>query len=308
VDDGVIVVACSRVQQPRNELTAIQDARDSAMLVCLDRATGAVLWQREARDRFSNSAIVLGGGLVFCVDSIPTVSAGREPWKRIEGLKQCQSALLALDARTGREAWSKMLTYEQANKEGVEDWLAYSSEHGVLLGGRLQLAHAWEAKTGKPLWANRSVGDRPTILRGGTFLTYFAHPVNAAKEFDLLSGKPTSRPIKASEGGCNFTIGGKHLTVVRDFSASYYDIDQGRDYKLRNVRSGCNNSLIQADGLVSAPNMAHGCICSYSFFTSFALMQMPEVDVWAGTTPIAMTPPPARPERLWKPESPKKQP
>ncbi len=308
LDDSVIVVACSRRLEPRNPLAHMQDVRDSSTLVCLDRATGAELWRREAKDRFSSNSIVLGPGLVYCVDSIPNVSAGRAPWSGSESGKPCQSTVLALEARTGKPAWSQTLSYEQINKPGVEDWLAYSAETGILLGGRFQLAHAWEAKTGRPLWANRSVGDRPTILHGKTFLTYFAHPVNSAKEHNLLTGEPTDRRIKASEGGCNFTIGGRHLTVTRDFSASYYDIAQGKDYRLRNVRSGCNNGLIQADGLVNAPNMAHGCICSYSFFTSFALMHMPEVDAWAGTAPLTMTPPPAKPERLWKPALPKKQP
>jgi hypothetical protein len=54
--------------------------------------------------------------------------------------------------------------------------------------------------------------------------------------------------------------------------------------------------------------MAHGCICSYSFFTSFALMHMPEVTAWAGDSPLPMTPPPAKADRVWQPESPKKQP
>jgi outer membrane protein assembly factor BamB len=308
LDDSSIVIGGSLQESPGNGLARLQDSNGSSTLVCLDRATGAERWRREATNRFSNTSIVLGTGLVYCVDSIPTASSGREQWKHIDSLKQCQSVLLALDARTGREVWSKTLTYEQTNKAGVEDWLAYSAETGVLVGGRLQLVHAWEARTGRALWANRSVGDRPTIVRGRTFLTYFAHPINAAKEYDLLTGEPTPRPIKAAQGGCNFTMGGKHLTVVRDFSASYFDIEEGKDYHLRNIRSGCNNGLIQADGLVNGPSMANGCLCSYSFFTSFALMHMPEVDAWSGTTPITMAPPPAIPERIWKPEPAKKQP
>jgi outer membrane protein assembly factor BamB len=308
LNDSIIVIAGTRIQGPGNQFTRLQDARDSSTLVCLDRATGAELWRREATNRFSNSSIVLGAGLVYCVDSVPTASAGREEWKHIDSLKECQSVLLALEASTGRKAWSKTLTYAQTSREGVEDWLAYSTETGILLGGRQNRAHAWKARTGEPLWGNREVGDMPTILRGRTFLTYYAYPKTKGKEFDLLTGQPTPRPIKAGEGGCNFTIGGRHLTVVRDFSASYYDLETGKNYQLRNIRSGCNNGLIQADGLVNAPSMAFGCLCSYSFFTSFALTHMPEVDAWAGTKPLAMTPPPAKPERVWKPEPVRKQP
>jgi outer membrane protein assembly factor BamB len=306
LNDSIIVIAGSRIQGPKNEFTRLQDARDSSTLVCLNRATGAELWRREASNRFSNSSIVLGAGLVYSVDSIPTASAGREEWKHIDSLKECQSVLLALEARTGRLVWSKSLTYPQTQQEGVEDWLACSTETGVLVGGRLNRAHAWEANTGRPLWSDHTVGHLPTIVHGRTFLSYFGHPV--AREYDLLTGEPTARPIKAAKGGCNFTIGGRHLTVVRDCSVSYYDLEDGKDYRLRNTRSGCNNGLIQADGLVNAPSMATGCRCSYSFFTSFALTHMPEVDQWSGTTPVVMTPPPAKPERVWKPEPAREQP
>jgi outer membrane protein assembly factor BamB len=308
LDDDVIVIGCSDAAMPANPNAFAQEMRDSSTLVSLDRKTGAELWRRKATNRFSNNSIVLGTGLVFCVDSIPTVAAGREQWKHIAGMKECQSVVLALDARTGKQAWSQTVTCVQTNKEGVDDWLAYSTETGILLGGRHSRAHAWKAGTGEPLWTNFPVGNMPTLLRGRTFLTYYEYPVTTGKEHDLLTGQPTGRSVKASAGGCNFTLGGRHLTVVRNVSASYYDLEEGKDYRLRNVRSGCNNGLIQADGLVNGPSMANGCLCSYSFFTSFALTHMPEVDLWSGTSPVTMTPPPAKPERMWKPELPTKQP
>jgi hypothetical protein len=37
------------------------------------------------------------------------------------------------------------------------------------------------------------------------------------------------------------------------------------------VRSGCSNSLVAADGVVSVPNFAVSCICNYPVQTSFAM-------------------------------------
>jgi hypothetical protein len=62
---------------------------------------------------------------------------------------------------------------------------------------------------------------------------------------------------------------------------------------LRNIRPGCTNGLIVADGLLNAPSMGQGCTCSYSLLTSFAMIYMPEVAVWSGTTPLKITSPPA---------------
>ena len=88
-------------------------------------------------------------------------------------------------------------------------------------------------------------------------------------------------------------VGGRHLLTQRDSSASYLDLDQGKEYFLRNIRSGCVNLMTQADGLLNAPNMGIGCVCSYSLYTSFAMMYMPEAAAWAGTKPLKVTAPPA---------------
>ena len=79
--------------------------------------------------------------------------------------------------------------------------------------------------------------------------------------------------------------------TVRASSASYTDVDTNKRYHLRNLRSGCSNSLIPADGLVNSPNYSYGCTCNYAIQTSFAMVHMPEVEAWSGATPLAMTPP-----------------
>jgi hypothetical protein len=49
------------------------------------------------------------------------------------------------------------------------------------------------------------------------------------------------------------------------------DIATQQRHALYAVRSGCSNSLIAADGILSVPNFAVGCICNYPVQTSFAM-------------------------------------
>jgi hypothetical protein len=73
---------------------------------------------------------------------------------------------------------------------------------------------------------------------------------------------------------------------VRDQSASYVDVATGEKQRLYAARSGCSNSLIAADGVLSVPNFSVGCICNYPVQTAFALVSMPEAAAWHHDTPI----------------------
>lgn len=53
---------------------------------------------------------------------------------------------------------------------------------------------------------------------------------------------------------------------------------------LPGFRSGCRNSLIPANGVLNAPNFANGCICSFSIYTSLAMVHMPDADKWTYST------------------------
>ena len=78
--------------------------------------------------------------------------------------------------------------------------------------------------------------------------------------------------------------------MARSATVAYTDIEQKRNYSLRNIRSGCSNNLPAADGLLNAPNYAIGCVCNYPIQTSFAMVHMPEVTAWSGTTPVTVSP------------------
>jgi len=80
--------------------------------------------------------------------------------------------------------------------------------------------------------------------------------------------------------------------VQMDDSVSYVDVHERKKYRLRNIRSGCVNNLIPADGLLSVPNFCADCICNLPIQTSFAMVHMPEAAAWAGTKAIPMPVPP----------------
>ncbi|WP_298869388.1 malectin domain-containing carbohydrate-binding protein [uncultured Gimesia sp.] len=69
--------------------------------------------------------------------------------------------------------------------------------------------------------------------------------------------------------------------TFRAASAGFCDIDSTNTSRLEGFRSGCRNSLIPANGVLNSPNMAHGCSCGYSLFTSLALTHVPESEVWS---------------------------
>ena len=272
---------------------------DSTRLVALDRETGRQLWRREAMHRFNNQAIALGGGMAFCTDS-PTQALAGKAERRGEDTKTAPSTLHALDARTGRVRWTATTTNPHRSYQighwlglrGNDDWLAYAAGSGLLLAGKHGLAHAYDAATGKQLWQGR-VGAQPLIVMGETFYS------QGGEAFDTRTGKSRGGKRLFQRGGCNYAVANPHLAFLRQRTAAYVEIAGGVQHHLRNVRSGCSNSLIAADGVLSVPNFAVGCVCNYPIQTSFALVHMPEVAGWAGAEPVQLpdraTPTPPRP-------------
>jgi len=263
---------------------------DGSTLVALDRASGQTLWTRKAKHRFNGNAIALGRGLVFCVDS-PSPLDDERAKRRGEPPKTVASEVLALDPRTGAVRWSA--TTEAPDRayttegwvgiDGRDDWAAYSDASGLLLTGRQGLACAFEAATGKPVWRQDIKLGQPLILRGDTFVH------QSGRTFDLSTGTPLKTPqLWWDKGGCNYAVGSEYLLFLRDFSACIMDTTARTKHYLRNIRSGCSNSLIAADGLLNVPCFSVGCVCNYPIQTSFAMVHMPEVAEWAGTKPLQL--------------------
>jgi len=289
VDADTILVACDDMQLKDIKWDEYLSSAyfNSTTLVCLDRKSGAELWRRVAKDRFHNRALAMWEGLVFCVDAVPISLAehGKQP---AGGLRGSESTLYALDARTGREVWTTKIGYKHRGIVWASrnDWLACSPENGVVVAGKYDVANAWEAKTGKPLWANKKMdGQNTVIARGKTLID------QGGVVYDVFTGERTGT-CATQRVGCNYMTGSKHLLVQMDESVSYVDLDRPTKYRLRSIRSGCINNIIPADGLLNVLNFVTDCVCNLPIQTSFAMVHMPEVAAWAGTTPLRMTPPP----------------
>ncbi|MEK6237458.1 MAG: malectin, partial [Planctomycetales bacterium] len=164
-------------------------------------------------------------------------------------------------------------------------------------------------KNGNELWNKESTG-------GG----FRGHPENywgrvilwkdqaidqrgPGRAYNILTGAPVTRknPITGKADSweftkvghhCNYAIASEHLMTFRAADAGFCDLASGGPGRLVGFRSGCRNSLIPAGGVLNAPNFAHGCSCSYSIFTSLALVHVPETELWTyspqkeGTGPI----------------------
>ena len=280
VTDDLILVAIA----PEKSRAIEKGLWDSTALVALDRAGGELLWTHEAGERFNNHAIAVGDGTAFCVDS-PAAGESAKLDRRGDAPETMPSTILALDARTGDERWRReyenpFRTYPAGNWLGLranDDWLAYAGEVGVLLTGKEKELRGLDAKTGDELWHKQVGGGQPMVILGSTFMTQAMHI------YDLRTGELIEEAPPYPRGGCNYAVAGEHLIFRRHWSVSYVDRETHEKRYLRNIRSGCSNSLVAADGLLNAPCFSVKCVCNYPIQTSFAMVYMPEIDTWSAS-------------------------
>lgn len=109
VDGDTILVACDDMQLKDIKWDEYLSSAyfNSTTLVAFDRKSGAELWRRVAKDRFHNRALAMWEGLVFCVDAVP-ISLAEHGKRPAGGLRESESTVYALDARTGREVWANI--------------------------------------------------------------------------------------------------------------------------------------------------------------------------------------------------------
>ena len=123
----------------------------------------------------------------------------------------------------------------------------------------------FDAGTGAPLWEIPRNAGQPIMVKGEIFYN------QGGGIFEVRTGKNLPSKARVRGGnGCNHAVASEHFILRRNFTAACFDLDTGKAYYMRNARSGCTNSLIAANGLLSNPNYARGCSCNYSIFTSVA--------------------------------------
>jgi outer membrane protein assembly factor BamB len=272
-------------------------ASGSRMLVAMDRHTGKVLWTREAEYSFRHNAVIVAAGKVFCIDGM---SETKLAYLKRRGLNSEKSrTLYALDARTGELLWK--------TRDGVfGTWLAYSSEHDVLLEASSRSGDratdepdrgmtAYRASDGKVLWRTNEGYKGPPILYHDWIITQTgggsASATDEAKVFNLMSGKTVmgEHPMTGETipwnwirfKGCNTAIASENLLTFRSASAAFVDLTGGQGTaSIGGFKSGCSSNLIIANGVMNAPDYTRTCVCSYQNQASLALIHMPEVAYW----------------------------
>ena len=259
----VLVAATDPIVQDEKKVGLDKwNATAGRRLTAFDRKGGDLLWSLKADQGFGHNAIAIGEGKVFCIDM----------WPKTPTAKSGAGKLIALDARTGKTTWS---TTE--NVYGT--WMGYSAEHGIALQGagfrgyknpNGSRAIAYRAKDGGVLW-DKKTGPGPWMLNGKLLIT------QGRVAFDLATGNKVKTFKRLDGKSCDHDIGSTHLIADREGSAAYVDLDTNTPYRLGGIRSGCMNTLIVADGVLSYPFFARNCTCSLNIRSSMALIRMPEL-------------------------------
>jgi outer membrane protein assembly factor BamB len=260
----------------------------SRRLVVFDRHSGRLLWDRAAKYSFRHNNIVIGGGKLFAIDSLPADVLARLKRRGVT-LTDYQPRLTALDVRTGRELWS-------TGCDVFGTTLSYSIENDILLeggsAGRDRAPDevsagmvAFLGRSGCILWRQRTRRyNGPCLLHHDTIFTQ-------GPAFSLLTGQPVIRrhpltgepmPWKFTRNhGCNTAVACENLLTFRSAAAGFYDLAQdGGTGNLGGFKSSCTSNLIVAGGLLNAPEYTRTCTCNYPNQTSLALVHDPDAEMW----------------------------
>jgi len=287
VSDDSILIAASVFDGVR---AIEQGLWDAEVLICLDRTTGMERWRRQARERFNIKALVIGGGTVFATDSLAPLAIDR--WQRRGGDRnECPSLVIALDEASGRELWCYEYTaaYRQhgasgwTTVRGTDDWLSYVAASGCLLAGRAGSTTLLDGGSGNPVWEKSLALVQPVMILGARMVD------QRARMFDIASGEQTQSGLFL-RGGCNYAVANQYLTFQRGWTVSYADLETGEQNFLRNIRSGCSNSLIAAAGILNIPQYTEHCICNYPIQTTSAWIHHPEAADWAPRDTVTLEP------------------
>ncbi len=277
VDKNIVLVGLRK-----NNENAISKGRwNNHILIAIDQTTGKQIWKREAKYRFNTAALAMSDDMVFCIDS-PSYMLLDKLKRRGQPANKFKATLYTLDAHTGEVIWHKKLPNPPAKINSLhflglrnkDDWLVYSKEKKLLIAGRGNEVTAFNGDSGEEIWKNHQLGLQPLILQEETFFN------QGGQQFEILTGKKISGKQFFKRGGCNYAVGGKHLLFLRNYCASFVDPKTGKEQNIKNLRTGCSNSFVAANGLLTMPCFSSGCICNYPLQTSFSMFHLEEMKTW----------------------------
>ncbi|HXX92938.1 MAG TPA: PQQ-binding-like beta-propeller repeat protein, partial [Planctomycetota bacterium] len=193
----------------------------SRRLVAMDRRTGKVLWEAQARAAFRHNAICAGGGRLYAIDRLSGPQVDR--LKKKNEVPKIVPRMVAFDLRDGKELW-------QSEEDVFGTWLSYSEGRDILVeAGRVARdtlvdeakgMRARRGSDGSELWKKAYLG--PAMIHGDTILM-------SDRACDLGTGQATARlhPITqqavewswARTYGCNTPSASEHLLTFRSGAA-----------------------------------------------------------------------------------------
>lgn len=293
VDNKLIAEVFRDIDADRNRLPPgrqlLAGSKAAVEIVAMDRNTGSKIWSYEAEASFP--VLAVGTDRVFAFDG--ALDSFYRDWKRRGVIPKASDIRIAkaIDLETGKLVWEQETDF-------VGTWMSYSGTKDVMLMSNKSSIMAVDGRTGKELWQQSSEGvgfrGHPESLwdRVIVWKDRLLDQRGPGLAWDLTTGKriPRIHPVTEQETPweftksghhCNYAIASPHLMTFRAGDAGFCDIESGNTSRLKGFRSGCRNSLIPANGVLNAPNMAHGCVCGYSLFTSLALVNLPQSEVWS---------------------------
>jgi len=237
-------------------------------LLCVDRHTGDVLWNREMAR--SGLSIAVGGDKVFCAE---TANVRRGEDETSDGTTR------ALDIATGRVVWERAggaaLRYSPSHDILVTPVGFYCASEGSLLKRPVDPEQPRWMVVGR----ERPDPGVPGWITSGMLLTGSDQSLFI---YELPSGQPLAdEPLQWVRRGCTDTRASERLLTTRYRSNSaWIDLATGEITPFLGVRPGCtlNNNLYPANGVLSMPDLTGGCTCNF-LPVSVVLVPVPDTVV-----------------------------
>ena len=293
IGDKLIAEVFRNIDKDKNKLPPgkrlLAGTKAAVEIVAIDRNSGSKLWSHAAEASFP--VLSVGKDRVFAFDG--ALESFYKDWKRRGKIPAASDIRYAkaIDLETGQLIWKQPTDL-------IGTWMSYSGGQDVVLMSNKSSIMAVNGRTGKELWRQTSEGvgfrghpeslwDRVIVWNDrlldqrGPGLAWNLQTGKRVPRIHPVTKQETPWEFTKSGHHCNYAIASPHLMTFRADTAGFCDIESGNTSRLKGFRSGCRNSLIPANGVLNAPNMAHGCSCGYSLFTSLALVNLPQTEVWS---------------------------
>ncbi len=216
--------------------------------------------------------ITIDRGHVYFAEGRGEKAAGSPSGRVAPGALFKNLDLVALDARTGHEAWRRKLDIPPADSV----FFGQSAAAGVVLmssgAGKYHLA-LFGHDDGRPIWqaAHRWPSDNhsghmqhPVIVDGRIYLE--------PKGYRLADGTRIAESIGRREG-CHTYLASSRALIYRGTGrqVAMWSLDKGETTYLTGLRPSCWLSFVAAEGMLLVPEGGGGCSCGRWLETSVGL-------------------------------------